>query len=207
MEPIILDYDERGYKDFLHKVEKARDHVQNFIDQVHGVCKFDITDTELKDVLFSSQSELMAAAIEKTVLTELDKAGITSDTIRSSTVKGDLEKYYNLFNQFQKPDSEFSLYLTIENGKVKADEKAIRQKEESFRRAILTEAGKALYEAHLRMIQAMNDFVGLCTTRKANIVRDAFTVNKEANKIIMEDSLPWHRIDYDKVAELGGKPL
>lgn len=203
MKEIILSYDETGYQNFIRKVEKARDTTQQFVDQVNEICKLNITDAELKDALFSSRSEVMAEAIRKAVLAELDKIGITSATVRKSAANGDLEKYYTLFNGFQRPDTEISEFLLIKDGKVEIDKEAVKYREGGFKWAIRTEAGKALYDAQLRMIEAMNDFLKLCPKVKSGIVREAFIIDDKTKRVAMPNPLPMQRIDYDRAAKPG----
>jgi hypothetical protein len=103
---------------------------------------------------------------------QLKAAGISSRSIVDASVKGDREKYWSLYNNL-KADPEIKRenmgYISIEGGRLTVTADAADRLKSHYTRSIKTEAGKAVYDAHMRMVDAMN---ALLNTGKMN--KDSF---------------------------------
>lgn len=160
MEEIILGFKEQDYSDHLRKINKAKDAMQRYLDMVT-----DINGVKFTQELFASfmgNGEIVEQAIIDATTSQLKAAGINSQSIIDAAIKGDREKYWSLY-QKRKGDpearAEYSGYISIQAGRLTVTADTADRLKEQYTRKIRTEAGKAVYDAHMRMIDAMNEFI------------------------------------------------
>lgn len=159
MERIELNFRETEYNYFLRELDRSRGKIQDFLDEVYNICHPNISSSAIVDI-FEGKGESTAKAIEAKVREDLAKAHISSDTIIQLAVKGDLEKYYTLYNNIPVVQYEhYSILELDENRKVKIKDGEIEKAKESYCHFITTERGKAVYDKQKAMIDAINDFI------------------------------------------------
>lgn len=160
MEEIILGFKEQDYSDHLRKINKAKDAMQRYLDMVT-----DINGVKFTQELFASfmgNGEIVEQAIIDATTSQLKAAGINSQSIIDAAIKGDREKYWSLYQKRkvdQEARAEYSGYISIQAGRLTVTADTANGLKEQYTRKIRTEAGKAVYDAHMRMIDAMNEFL------------------------------------------------
>lgn len=160
MEEIILEFKEQDYSHHMRQISKLKDALQYYCDMVT-----DINGVKFTRELFASfmgNGEIVEQAIIDATTSQLKAAGINSQSIIDAAIKGDREKYWSLYNNL-KADPEIKRenmgYISIEGGRLTVTADAADRLKEQYTRKIRTEAGKAVYDAHMRMIDAMNEFI------------------------------------------------
>src|SRR5690625_926755 len=203
MKPIVLKFDEYEYQKFVRELEKEKTKAQKLVDEVNAINALEV-DSSLFDSLIQGNGEATARAVGQAVKDDLARAKIKSQSILKAAIKGDLEKFYKVFNEYRQPDGKFTKCLTFESGKVDILPDSLTNAKEGYKWQIETEEGKALYEAQKRAIEALNNFWKLVRNDsvqfKADKTGSLFSIDESKNKVCFPDYWDWNRPDYDVLA-------
>ena len=159
MKPIVLNFDEDNYKNELSRVESVKEKMQSYVDEISGINGIKFTPELFADLLRSGNQ--VADAIKESASKQLATAGITSASVREAAIKGDTETFYRIQQRMQRDSilTHLKNYLSVKSGKVIIPEAGYKEIERQFTWGIETEKGKALYDAHIAMIESINRFL------------------------------------------------
>lgn len=113
MGKILLSFEEQDYNRLLNRKTIAVSQTQQAVDAINSLSSAKVDDLLLAELLYVSSGEKLKEAITKAVTTELDKAGISSPTLRESTIKGDLERLQQILDSFKLHAPELRDQLTL----------------------------------------------------------------------------------------------
>ncbi len=198
MERFLLKFNEGDYQHARRQISNAISDAQKVVDQINEICSVKVDDSQLKNLLLQDGGAI-ASAIKKAVTQDLDKAGISSATVRDAAVKGDLEKYYKIINQYERPDYLSRKYLSIdEEGKVTCLEEHYENLKEEHSYYIKTEKGLEAYHAHLKLVEAINSFRKVCPGVPLRIDPILYALGPDNQTFVLNEN----GVDYDRLANV-----
>lgn len=197
MERFLLYFREGDYLHARRQISNAVSAAQKVVDAVNEICSVKVDDAQLKNLLLQDGGAI-ASAIKKAVTQDLDKAGISSATVRDAAVKGDLEKYYKIINQYERPDYLSRQYLSIDEGRVTCLEENFEKLKEEYSYYIKTEKGLEAYHAHLVLIESLNSFRKACPGVPLRVDSNLYGLGPDNQTFVLNEG----GVDYDRLANV-----
>lgn len=191
MERKLLAFNESAFNSALSSIRSARSYVQTFVDKINEIGNYKVDTSGLSDLLFG-RGESVALRIQEAVDEDMKRAKIGSSSVRDAACKADLEKFYKAYRAFVKPDSIRTQLLSINpEGSVVITPEAEADLREEHSSYISTEKGLRLYEAQVRMVDAMNEFM------EASPKVNRLNFNKAFHIPFGEDKIVLNYLRYD----------
>jgi len=158
MKPIKLEFREMEFNSWITRLNATRKAAQKLLNEVNAIGSYRLSFEHLK-LMLEGRHEPVANAVEAATVAELDRVGISSQSVRKAAIKGDLEAFYAIANKSIRDGWEHVEALTITpNGIVNTSAAAIERKREALTSYVRTEHGAKLHELHTAAAEAMEAF-------------------------------------------------
>jgi len=195
MKPIVLNFDKSGHDNEVSKTESVKQRMQTYVDEISNINGLQFTPELFSDLL--QRGEKVADAIQDVANKQLDTAGITSASVKQSAIKGDVSAFYQVLARMRNDSTLTShkYYLTVASGKVTVSESGLKEIESLFTHAVRTKEGKALYDAHIAMIESTNNFLEVAG------VNAMYLPQYYTGQLTGVGKIEPTRVDYDRIAK------
>ncbi len=192
-DPFILNFQEAEFNNEVRKVEQVASKLQPYLSELTAINGLTLNEALFRD--FIGKGELTGDAIRANTVTQLAAASISSKALREAAIKGDIESYYSLHNRMKKDPEIKEVYNTSlnEKGQACVSDETKERFRERYTLCIATKKGMQAYEAHKKMIQAMNDFLEVSGVPARNIGQFYF-------RAFEQNTISMPIVDYDRVA-------
>lgn len=197
MEKILLSFDEEGYTRVLNRKVLTVYQTQQAVDAINSLSSAKVDQTLLEELLYVSSGQKLRGAITVAVTTELNKAGISSPSLREATVNGDLDRLQQILDGFTLHVPELRDQLTLdEQGRVVfQDEEDPQTLREQFSTYVETPKGIQAYQAHKQMIESVNELLRLCPSLSLFALDKLYSMDLEKGVLIQKN------LEYDRITQ------
>jgi|GEM_PF-4970755 len=191
----VINFRENDYTYHVAEVKKELTKLQSFLHEIQEVVPVTFTSTLFQDAAYGSGSAV-EIEIKKVISEQLTKAGIVITSIKTAAINESLEAFYSLKNK-QNFNPNFSQYFIIKDGEVCLIDGFEDEAKKQFQHVIRTEKGLELYEKHLKIVEAVNDFQSMLPVQFRGKLLQFINIDFNNQKT---DYLPTAFVDYDRLA-------